>query len=59
MDSVRIPTSSSERPHTTEAGERVSGRASPTVDQAQPGRPMDAPAYGITSPALSNQDAGR
>src|SRR4029077_12523682 len=36
----------------------ASGRASPTVDQAQPGRPMDAPAHEITSPALSNQGAG-
>ena len=36
----------------------ASGRTSPTVDQAQPGRPMDAPAHEITSPALSNQGAG-
>jgi hypothetical protein len=34
-----------------------SGRASPTVDQAEPGRPMDAPAYEITPPALFNQSA--
>ena len=35
-----------------------SGLASPTIDQAEPGRPMDAPAYEITSPALSSKDAG-
>ncbi|HZE15882.1 MAG TPA: hypothetical protein VE197_09325 [Mycobacterium sp.] len=40
-----------------QVGEQVSGRASPTVDQAEPGRPMDAPAYEITSPALSSKDA--
>ena len=36
----------------------VSRHRSPTVDQAKPGRPMDAPAHEITSPALSNQGAG-
>ena len=36
----------------------ASGRASPTVDQVEPGRRRDAPAHEITSPALSNQGAG-
>ena len=37
---------------------QVSGHTSPTVDQAEPGRPMDAPGYEITSPALSSKYAG-
>jgi len=48
----------SERPHTAESACRFLGVHHPTVDQAEPGRPMDAPAYEITSPALSSKDAG-
>ena len=36
----------------------VSGHTSPTVDQAEPGRPLGRSRSEITSPALSNQDAG-
>jgi hypothetical protein len=48
----------SKRPHTAESACRFLGVYHPTVDQAEPGRPMDAPAYEITSPALSSKDAG-
>ena len=47
----------SERPHTAKSASRFLS-ASLTVDQAEPGRPMDASAYEITSPALSSKDAG-